>query len=90
MPGKINGEKLKLFLYRRKTNTLGLFLIAALSVAVTLICALIGFPRTDILAGVSLLLILLCIVQLYRLRKSFRTIPSFKGQRKKRKAKEEA
>lgn len=85
MTGKLNREKLKAFLYRRRSNTLGLLLITAFSIVVTLLCAMTGFKRTDILAGVCVLLVLLCIVQLYRVRKSFRTIRSFRGIRRKKK-----
>ena len=85
MAGKLNGEKLKSFLCRRKSNTLGLFMITAFAVVITLLCALTGFKRTDFLAIVCVLMLLLCIVQLYRVRKSFRTIRAFKGMRKKKK-----
>ena len=85
MAGKFNGEKLKAFLYRRRSNTIGLMLITALSVAVTLICAFVGFKRTDVLAWICVLLGLLCVVQYLRIRRSYRTIHAFKGTRKRNK-----
>ena len=85
MAGKFNGEKLKTFLYRRRSNTIGLMLITALSIALTLICAFIGFKRTNVLAGVCVLLGLLCAVQYLRVRRSYRTIHAFKGTRKRKK-----
>lgn len=84
MAGKFNKDKLKAFIYRRQSNTLGLMLITVMSLVITLIAALIGSDRTDVLACVSILLLVLCSVQLYRVRKSFRTIPSFKGMRKRK------
>ncbi len=89
MARKFNREKLKAFVERRKINTFGLMAITAVSAVITLACALSGFARTDILALVTVALIVLCAVQLYKMRSSFRTIRSFKGSRK-RKPKEEA
>jgi len=91
MARKLNREKLKAFMERRKINTFGLMVITAVSAVITLVCALFGFARTDILALVTIALIVLCIVQMYKMRSSFRTIRSFKGSRKrsKRKMKEE-
>ncbi len=89
MARKINREKLKAFLERRKINTFGLMLITAVSAVTTLACALSGFARTDILALITIALVILCVVQMYKMRSSFRTIRSFKGSRK-RKPKEEA
>ena len=51
--------------------------------AVTLLGILTGFSRTNILVFVTIMLLLLCAVQLYKLRHSFRTIRSFKGMRKR-------
>lgn len=76
-------DKLKAFLQRRKINALGLLVITVMSAVITLICALKGFARTDLLILVTVLLVLLCGVQAIKLRKTFRTIPSFKGQRKR-------
>jgi len=89
MARKINREKLKAFIERRKINTFGLLLITAVSAVITLACALLGFARTDILALITIALVFLCVVQMYKMRSSFRTIRSFKGSRK-RKPKEEA
>ncbi len=89
MARKLNREKLKAFIERRKINTFGLMVITAVSAVITLACALSGFARTDLLALVTLLLVVLCVVQMYKMRSSFRTIRSFKGSRK-RKPKEEA
>lgn len=84
MPQKINKEKLKAFILRRKLNAFGLLTITVLSAVITLLCVLTGFAHTDILVIVTILLVLLCFLQAYKLRSSFRTIPSFKGSRKKK------
>ena len=77
-------ERLKAFLLRRRLNAFGLLSITALSALITLAGALCGFRRTDILAVITLLLVVLCFVQGYRMRSSFRTIRSFRGARKKK------
>ncbi len=69
---------------RRKINTFGLMAITAVSAVITLTCALLGFARTELLALVTLLLVVLCVVQMYKMRSSFRTIRSFKGARKRK------
>ena len=84
MANKLNRERLKAFILRRKLNAFGLLFITVASVLITLLCALIGFPRTDILAVVTVLRVVLCFVQAFRMRSSFRTIRSFKGSRKKK------
>ena len=84
MPRKINRNSLKDFLARRRTNALGLTIITAASAVITLICAMTGFKRTDVLAVVTVLLITLCLLQAFKYRKSFRTMKSFKGFRKKK------
>jgi len=84
MARKLNRERLKAFIDRRKINALGLTIITAASIAITLICAMIGFKRTDVLVVVSALLILLCLLQSFKYRRSFRTMKSFKGLRKKK------
>lgn len=86
MANKINRERLKAFILRRRLNAFGLLTITAISAVITIICALTGFDRTDILVVVTALLVLLCFVQAFRMRSSFRTIRSFKGspRRKKR------
>ncbi len=89
MARKIKREKQKAFIERRKINTFGLMLITAVSAVITLACALSGFARTDILALITIALVILCVVQMYKMRSSFRTIRSFKGSRKRR-PKEEA
>jgi len=86
MPRKFNRTSLKAFIARRKTNTLGLTIITAASALITLICAMTGFKRTNVLAVVTILLIALCLLQAFKYRKSFRTIKSFKGSRKKKKS----
>ena len=86
MPKGFNRERLKAFIIRRKTTALGLTLITAASAVITLCCALTGFARTDVLALVTVLLILLCLLQAFKMRKSFRTIPSFRGRKSRKKA----
>lgn len=84
MANKIHREKLKAFILRRKINAAGLLSITAASAVITIICALIGYSRTDILLIVTVLLVALCFIQAIKMRKSFRTIRSFKGSRKKK------
>lgn len=84
MKRPFNREKLRAFIQRRKINAVGLLVITLLSALVTVICAFNRFARTDVLAAVTLLLVLLCFIQEIKLRRSFRTIRSFKGSRKKK------
>jgi len=84
MKRPFNREKLRAFIQRRRINAIGLLVITLLSALVTVICAFNRFARTDVLAVVTLLLVLLCFVQEIKLRRSFRTIRSFKGFRKKK------
>jgi len=79
-----NKKSLQAFIMRRKINALGLLVITFSTAIITAICALRGFARTDILATVTVLLVILCLIQEIKLRKTFRTIPSFKGVRKKK------
>lgn len=76
-------EKIKAFFIRRKINALGLLVITVMSAVITLLCALTGFSRTDVLVIVTILLILLCFLQAFKLKKSFRTIRSSHAIRKK-------
>lgn len=86
----MNKAVLKAFIQRRKTNALGLLVITVASALITLLCALAGFARTDILVIVTVLLVLLCIVQMIKNGRGFRTIRAKKGlRRKKRTAAEE-
>lgn len=82
----LNKEKLKEFLFRRRINFLTLVAITLLSVVITVVCLMTGFipNRVNILVIVSVLLVLLCCLQAYRMRKSFRTIKAFRGLRKKK------
>ena len=80
-----NKERLRAFIQRRRINALGLLVITFLSAVITIYCAITGFKRTEILAVVTVLLVILCFVQEIKLRKGFRTIRSFKGSRKKNK-----
>ena len=88
MATQVNKNKMKKFFFRRRINLATLLVITLLSVAVTVICRITGFipGRMIILELVSLLLIVLCVVQTYRMRSSFRTIKDFKGKPRKRKA----
>ncbi len=83
MPKPLNREKLKAFIQRRRINALGLAVITAASAVITLVCALTGFPHTDILVIVTVLLVVLCVVQLLKYRRRFRTI--HKGLRVRKK-----
>ena len=84
MPRETKREKLQAFLMRRKINALGLLVLTIASAVVTVLCAVKRFARTDLLILISALLVGLCFVQAFKLRKSFRTIRSSKGLRRKR------
>lgn len=79
----INRKKLAAFIQRRKINALGLTVITAASAIITLLCALTGFRHTDVLALVTIAMVVLCLVQYFRNRRGFRTMRAFKGSRKK-------
>lgn len=81
---KMNKAVLKAFLQRRKINALGLIVITAISAVFTLLGALTGFSRTDILAVITVLMILLCLLQMIRNGRGFRTLHSSKALRKKK------
>lgn len=85
MAHTISRERFKAFILRRKLNAFGLLAITLLSLITTIICALVGFKRTDVLVIVTILLIALCFVQRYKMRSSFRTIKSTRGFRRKKK-----
>lgn len=76
-------EKIKAFFIRRKINALGLLVITVMSAVITLLCAITDFARTDLLVVVTILLILLCFLQAFKLKKSFRTIRTSRAIRKK-------
>ena len=78
-------ERLRLFIQRRKINALSLLVITFASAIITIICAIQGFDRTDILAMVTAALVVLCIIQEYKMRRSYRTLHAFKGSPKKKK-----
>ena len=78
-----NRKKLTAFIQRRKINALGLTVLTAASVLITLICALTDFKHTDILVLVSIAMVVLCLLQYFKNRRGFRTMRSFKGSRKK-------
>ena len=84
MPRETKREKLQAFLLRRKINALGLLVLTIASAVITVLCAVKRFARTDLLILISALLVVLCFVQAFKLRKSFRTIRSSKGLRRKR------
>lgn len=85
MPSRINREKIKAFVFRRKSNAYGLLALTVASAVITLLCAFAGFSRTNLLVIITILLVLLCFVQAFKMRSSFRTIHAFKGYRKKKK-----
>ena len=63
-----------------------LLVITLMSVVITGICLIAGFlpERITLLELVTAALIVLSIVQTYRMKSSFRTMKDFKGKRKKR------
>ena len=79
-----NRKKLAAFIQRRKLNALGLTVITAASVIISLICAMTGFKHTDVLVLASIALVVLCLLQYFKNRKGFRTMHAFKVVRKKK------
>ncbi len=86
MANRINRRKWKEFFFRRKINMTTLLVITLMSVVITGICLIAGFlpERITLLELVTAALIVLSIVQTYRMKSSFRTMKDFKGKRKKR------
>ena len=82
MANGVNRKKLASFMARRRINALGLTVITAASVIITLVCAMTGFAHTDILAMVTIAMIILCLLQYFKNRKGFRTMHAFKGKRR--------
>lgn len=82
MAKAFNRKRLAAFIQRRKINALGLTMITASSAIITLLCALIGFRHTDILAMVTIAMVALCLIYYFRNRKGFRTMHAFKGKRR--------
>ena len=78
-----NRKKLSAFIQRRKINALGLTVITAASVIISLICALTDFAHTDIIVLASIIMVVLCLLQYFKNRRGFRTLHTFKGSRKK-------
>ena len=82
MANGVNRKKLAAFMARRRINALGLTVITAASVLITLVCAMTGFAHTDILAMVTIAMVILCLLQYFKNRKGFRTMHAFKGKRR--------
>lgn len=82
MANGVNRKKLAAFMARRRINALGLTVITAASVLITLVCAMTGFAHTDILAMVTIAMVILCFLQYFKNRKGFRTMRAFKGKRR--------
>lgn len=81
---KINKAVLKAFIQRKKINALGLIVITAVSAVMTLLGALTGFARTDILAIITVMMIFLCLLQMIKNGRGFRTLRSSKTLHKKK------
>jgi len=81
----LNKKSLRLFIQRRKINALTLLVLTFVAAVITIVCAVQGFPRTDILMMVTAALVVLCLIQEVKLRKGYRTIREFKGMRKRKK-----
>ena len=62
----LNRKKLAAFIQRRKLNALGLTVLTAASVIISLICALTGFKHTDVLVLASIALVVLCLLQYFK------------------------
>ena len=88
MANRLNKAKLKEFFFRRRINFATLLVLTLMSLIITTACLITGFipERIIILELVTLLLFILCCVQTYRMSRSFRTMKSFKGKRKKKKS----
>ena len=84
MKKRFDREKLKAFIFRRKVNFYGLLAITAVSALSTLALFMRRSPRAGILVAVTVLLALLCGLQSFKIRSSYRTMPSFRGFRKKK------
>lgn len=82
MANGINRKKLAAFIQRRKINALGITVLTAASAIITLVCAMTGFDHTDVLALVTIAMVVLCFVQYFRNRRGFRTMHAFKGKRR--------
>ncbi len=82
MANGINRKRLAAFIQRRKINALGLTVLSAASAIITLICALTGFKHTDVIALVTIAMVLLCLIQYFRNRRGFRTMHAFRGKRR--------
>ena len=72
---------------RRKINSFSLLVITVMSALITIFSALTGAPsiKLDLMVMVTIALVILCFIQAFKMHKSFRTIRSFKGFRKKTK-----
>lgn len=81
---KINKAQLKAFIQRKRINALGLIVITAASAAMTLLGALTGFERTNILAIITVMMILLCLLQMIKNGRGFRTLRHSKALRRKK------
>ena len=79
-----NRKKLTAFIQRRKLNALGLTVLTAASVIISLICAMTNFEHTDIIVMASVAMVVLCLLQYFKNRKGFRTMHAFKVVRKKK------
>jgi len=86
MAARFNKEKFKEIILRRKLNAFGLHAITVMSAVITLICALTGISsrKLDLLVWVTIALVLLCFIQTFKMRRSFRTIRSKSLHRKKK------
>ena len=80
----MNKKSLRAFIQRRKINALTLLVLTFICAVVTIFCALIGHEHTDVLCIVTILLVVLCFIQEIKLRRSYRTMKSFKGSVKKK------
>ena len=82
MAKAFNRKRLAAFIQRRKINALGLTVITAASAIITLICSLTSFKHTDVLALVTIAMVVLCMIQYFRNRRGFRTMHAFRGKRR--------
>ena len=83
---RFDHEKLRAFIFRKRANFFGLLAITVISAVSTLVLAMLHSQRTGILVVVTVLLALLCVLQFYKMRSSYRTMPSFRGFRKKKRS----
>ena len=69
---KKDARLLKLMIvWRNRTDTITLYVLAIISAGLTLLCALAGFERTDLLCIITVVFFILCLVQTFMMRRRY-------------------